>query len=60
MLLTTFINRFEKSYGTFGIAKGNFLLSMTLGQFVSPQKNLIYFLKNNNDHGVDVNIIIVI
>jgi len=61
----TFINRFKKSYGTFRRGGGkNILSSMTLGQFAQNQKkeflkNLI-FIKNKNDHGVVVSIIIII
>jgi hypothetical protein len=38
------------------------MLSMTLGQFAPPKINIyIYiFSKTNNDHGVDVSMIIVI
>ncbi len=60
------INRFERSFGTF--RKGerkNPMLSTTLGQFafiyiyIYVYIILFYFIKNN-DHGVDVNIVIVI
>jgi hypothetical protein len=52
------INRFERSCGTFRGGGGkNPLLSMTLGQFA---QNKTKQKTKNNDHGVDVNILIVI
>jgi hypothetical protein len=62
-LLPTLINRFKRNCGTFRGGGGkNPLSSMTLGQFAQKQFKNIYFLflKNNNDHGVGVNIIIII
>jgi hypothetical protein len=66
LLLTTIIGRFERSCGTFGGGGGkNLLSSMTL--FISLPKGkknkklvFIFYSKNNNDHGVDVSIIMVI
>jgi hypothetical protein len=60
---TTFINRLERSCGTFkGGGRKNPLSSMTLGQFAQKHliNHLFTYFKKNNDHGVDVNIIIVI
>jgi hypothetical protein len=60
-LPTTFINRFKRSCDTFGWGVGGKepLSSTTLGQF-AWEKNLYFiYLKNNNDHGLDVSIIII-
>jgi len=61
----TFINRFERSCDTFGREVGGRgarepLSSTTLGQFA--WKKTLYFIykKNNNEHGLDVSIIIII
>jgi len=71
LLLMVVINRFQKNCGTFRGGGKNPLLSMTLGQFTQtkrkkknqtkPNKTLFYFfIKNNNDNGLDVNIVMVI
>jgi len=54
------INRFEGNCGTFGKGKRNPMSSMTLGQFGPPKKTTLLFFFKPNDHGVDVNMIIVI
>jgi hypothetical protein len=52
------INRFERSCGTFKRGKGRNPMSlMTLGKFARGKINKTI---HNNDHGVDVNIIMVI
>jgi hypothetical protein len=65
----TLINRFERSCGTFRKRGGKNLVSLTtLGQFDQKKKKKTKkkqtlknkFLKNNNDHGVDVSIIMII
>jgi hypothetical protein len=60
------ICRFERICGTFrGGGKKNTMSLMTLSQFVEEKKKKKNVskkklnLKNNNDHGVDVNIILV-
>jgi len=60
-LPTTFINKFERSYGTYRKGGGKLTVINDIGS-VCPKKDDFIFLKfnNNNDHGVDVSIIIVI
>jgi len=61
LLPMTFINRFEISYGTLK-GRGGKNHSCQQNWVNLPQKRLIIILKikNNNDHGVDVSIIIII
>jgi len=57
LLTTTIINTLERSCGPFKGGGKNPLLSKTLGQFAP--KEIIIIIKNN-DHGVSVNIVMVI
>ncbi len=58
--MSTTLVSFDKSCGTFGEGKKNLVLSMTLGQLVYQISKYNLKLIINNDHGVDVNMIIII
>jgi hypothetical protein len=55
------INRFERSCGTFKGGGGkNPTVANDIRLVCLEEKNYIYIFLNNNDHGVDVHIIMVI
>jgi hypothetical protein len=58
----TIINRFERSCGTFKGGGGKTHHHQHTGSVCPPKKkkNLYLKFKNNNDHGVDVSIIMAI
>ncbi len=58
--MSTTLVSFDKSCGTFAEGKKNLVLSMTLGQLVYQISKYNLKLIINNDHGVDVNMIIII
>jgi len=63
-LPTTFIIRFERRCDTFwkrgwGEGRGGPLPSTTLGQFTCRKKTFISLEKKNNDHGLDVSIVVI-
>jgi hypothetical protein len=62
LLSIMLINSFDGSCGTFGEGKKKPKSSMTMGQFVPKSNNnqFLFLFSPNNNHGVDVNMIIVI
>jgi hypothetical protein len=61
LLSTTLINKFERSCGTFKERGGKQPIVINDIRLVCLRKNIKIqiLIKNNNDHGVDVNIIVI-